>query len=91
TECFRDYLSGLHGKDEEEDDEELLGEVKHGGKAPETPSAVATPSAPASHSPPGVTCTRSTALGLPSPILAGLFGDADSSHALQTDASFTPR
>ncbi|CBN78046.2 conserved unknown protein (Partial), partial [Ectocarpus siliculosus] len=91
TECFRDYLSGLHGKEEEEDDEELLGEAKHEGKAPKTPSAVATPSAPASHSPPGVTCTRSTALGLPSPILAGLFGDADNSHALQTDASFTPR
>lgn len=70
---------------------QLLGKAKHEGKAPETPSAVATPSAPASHSPPGITCTRSTALGLPSPIVAGLFGDADNSHALQNDVSFTPR
>ncbi len=39
-------------------------------RGPETPSVVSTPT---SNSPPGITFTRSTALGLPSPILAGLF------------------
>lgn len=50
----------------------------------QTPSAAAaTPTAAAGHSPPGITFTRSTALGLPSPVLAGLFGGADSSDMQQ--------
>lgn len=67
------------------------GEAKHNGepRAPETPSAVATPTATASTSPPGVTFTRSAALGLPSPILAGLFRD-DRGRSLQHDGGYTP-
>lgn len=40
--------------------------------APATPLA-ATPSAPATSSPPGITCARSAALGLASPTVPGLF------------------
>eukprot|EP00903_Cladosiphon_okamuranus_P011726 g11026.t3 len=88
TECFRDYLSGHQGQ-EEEDEEKLPSgdrEAKQQGEARalQTPSAaIATPTAPASHSPPGITFTRSTALGLPSPVLAGLFGDANNSGLRQ--------
>ncbi|CAM9154423.1 unnamed protein product, partial [Scytosiphon promiscuus] len=84
TECFRDYLTPRGTKLGNIVSSAFVpnGQGKGEGKlrAPETPSAVATPSAPASNSPPGVTCTRSTALGLPSPILTGLFGDAGNSH-----------
>lgn len=48
--------------------------------APATPLITTPAAAPSSSSPPGITCTRSTALGLPSPIVAGLFGGVSSDH-----------
>lgn len=68
-----------------------VGEAKHNGEpqAFKTLSAAATPSAPASNSPPGITFTRSAAPGLPSPILAGIFRD-DSGRSLRHADGYTP-
>lgn len=53
--------------------------------APATPLITTPAAAPSSSSPPGITCTRSTALGLPSPIVAGLFGGGNNDHDERDD------